>query len=412
MKRTNLVTNLISLLLFGAVMTYLGVYIVRSFSGDVRTAPAVYVELTDAATASGMVVRDEALISSGESYISISAENGQLVAAGETVAVAYSGEEALRRAGEIRELELKKQYILSALAESSAGTELKGRDEAIRSAVTRLSSASARHETEDIPSAAISLASLVMDDPDISVSESELNAVNDELNRLRQSSSSDTTPITAASQGLFFSLTDGFEYISPASLEGVNPQKLRELMNSPKPAEGPVIGKLADPLEWYFAAIIPSEGAQKLKIGDTATLDFGRYQREPLKASVWSVNAGTGEAVVIFRFTSAAADMLAVRSASADVVFGTISGLRVPKDAVYEEQGTEKDANGAEQPVTLRYVYTVTGLQAEKKYIKTIWEDEDYYLAEPLDPNSSAALREGNDIILTGKEIYDGMILE
>lgn len=411
MKRTNLVTNLISLLLFAAVAAYLGVYIVRSVSGDVRTAPAVYVELTDAATASGILVRSETLISSGEPFLSVTAENGRLMAAGETVAVAYSGEDALLRAGQIRELELRRQYILSAMAENGTGTELSRRDESIKKTLTDLAAAAAHRETEDISEAAVTLASLVLDNPDIQTTEADLRSVDDELARLRQTSSADTTAVTAGAQGLFCSSADGFEYITPQSVDGIGPSELRSLMNSPQSPDGTVVGKLADPLEWYFAALVSMDAAGRFKVGDTAYLDFGRYQSEPLRASVWSVNGSGGEAVVVFRFTSAAAEMLTVRSTSAKIVFGSLSGIRVPREAVYEEQ-VEETVDGVTQLVTKRYVYTVTGLQAEKKYVKIVWEDEDYCLTEPDDPNSSSSLREGNDVIITGKEIYDGMLLE
>lgn len=411
MKRTNFVTNLISLLLFAAVAAYLGVYIVRSVSSDVRTAPAVYVELTDAASASGILVRSETLISSGEPYLSVTAENGQLVAAGETVAVAYSGEDALERAGRIRDLELQRQYILSSMAENGTGTEVSHRDESIKKSVAELAAAAAHHETEDIFEAAVTLASFVLDNPDIQTTEADLRAVDDELARLRQTASADTTAVTAAAQGLFSSAADGFEHITPQSVDGIGPRELRGLMESPQSVDGSVVGKLADPLEWYFAALVSIDAAERFKVGDTAYLDFGRYQSEPLRASVWSVNGMGEEAVVVFRFTSAAAEMLSVRNASAKIVFGSVSGIRVPKEAVYEEQ-VEETVDGASQLVTKKYVYTVTGLQAEKKYVKVVWEDEDYCLTEPADPNSSAALREGNDVILTGKEIYDGMLLE
>lgn len=411
MKRTNFVTNLISLLLFAAVAAYLGVYIVRSVSSDVRTAPAVYVELTDAASAAGILVRSETLISSGEPYLSVTAENGQLVAAGETVAVAYSGEDALERAGRIRDLELQRQYILSSMAENGTGTEVSHRDESIKKSVAELAAAAAHHETEDIFEATVTLASFVLDNPDIQTTEADLRAVDDELARLRQTASADTTAVTAAAQGLFSSAADGFEHITPQSVDGIGPRELRGLMESPQSVDGSVVGKLADPLEWYFAALVSIDAAERFKVGDTAYLDFGRYQSEPLRASVWSVNGMGEEAVVVFRFTSAAAEMLSVRNASAKIVFGSVSGIRVPKEAVYEEQ-VEETVDGAAQLVTKKYVYTVTGLQAEKKYVKVVWEDEDYCLTEPADPNSSAALREGNDVILTGKEIYDGMLLE
>ena len=108
MKRTNALTRLVSWLLFGALLCYLGVYIVRTLKSDVRTAPAVYVTLAETAPAPGIVARKETLVESGEKYLSVVAENGAVLAKGETVAVTYSSEEALSRAAQITEKKRKK----------------------------------------------------------------------------------------------------------------------------------------------------------------------------------------------------------------------------------------------------------------------------------------------------------------
>lgn len=412
MKRTNFVTNLISALLFGALLLYLGVYLVRSMSNDLRTAPAVYVELTDSAAATGMIVRDETLVVSGESYLSLIAETGQLLAAGETIAVAYSSEDALARAGQIRELELQRQYILAALNDDHTGSTVSQRDAAIKRAVTELSAAAARHSSEELSAASINLASLVMEDPEVNTTEVDLSLVTDRLNQLRQTASSDTIPIKAARPGVFFSAADGFEYASPERVKSISPSELREMMGSPQGTPEDVIGKLADPLEWYYAALVSRETAERLTVGGSATLDFGRYCAELLNATVISVKMDEHEAAVVFRCTSAASDMLAVRNASASILFGVTSGIRVPTEAIYTEEAEETDAAGQTVIVEKTYVFTVTGLQAEKKYIKIVWESEDYCLAEPADSADADALREGNDIILTKGSIHDGVLLE
>lgn len=137
--------------------------------------------------------------------------------------------------------------------------------------------------------------------------------------------------------------------------------------------------------------------AQRLIIGNTATLDFGRYCSKPLNASVISISPPEdGECAVMFRCTESTGEMLSVRRATAEVVYATRDGIRVPREAV------RTDESGP-------YVYTLTGLQAEKKYITIAWEAEEYYLAVPSGDASS--LRVGNDIILTSDEIYDGKLL-
>ena len=90
MKRTDALTKAVTALLFVAMLAYLGVYVIRSLSNDLRTAPAVYVSLTESASAAGIVVRNEQLITSSDQYLSVVAENGALLASGDTIAVAYN----------------------------------------------------------------------------------------------------------------------------------------------------------------------------------------------------------------------------------------------------------------------------------------------------------------------------------
>lgn len=397
MKRTNALTKLISLLLFGALLAYLGAYLLRAASGSVRTAPAVFVSLTENAVASGLIVRDEQLVESREQYLSVVAENGKLVAAGERVAVIYSGETALERAAEIRALELKKQYISSALSGAETADSLADRDSGIKAALIGLAAASARHDTDALAEAALSLGALVIENPELHTTEVDLRLVTEALEALKQSALSDTVAISASAPGLFSAAPDGYEYITPDMLSGLTPTKLAAFEASPRALGDSVRGKLSSPFAWYFAAAVSEADAKKLKTGESATLSFGRYSSSPLTATVESISATyDGVRAVVFRCTQASAGMLFVRRVTAEIVFEAHQGLRVPKQAVLS------DENGP-------YVYTVTGLQAEKKYITIVWETDEYFLADAS--QESASLRAGNDIILTTEGLYDGKVM-
>ncbi|MGI5985430.1 MAG: hypothetical protein GXY01_01765 [Clostridiales bacterium] len=398
MKRTDTLTKLVSLLLFGALLAYLSIYIGHSLTNNVRTAPAVYVSLTENAVASGIIIRHETLIRSNEKYLNVVAENGQAVAAGEPIAVAYSGEEALSRAAKIKELELKKQYIQSALSGSYSAENLSDRDGAIKSAVTSLAASAVRRETENLASASMALSSLVMENSDVQATEVDLGLVISELNELKKSAQRDTDTIKADKPGLFSSSPDGYEYITPEMLSGLNPEKLKKLEESPEEIPDDVRGKLVSSFEWFFAAVVSESGAKRLEAGTYTSLDFGRYCSNTLKAKVFSVSSPKqGECVVVFRCTESPSVMLSVRRAAAEIIFDAHEGIRVPKEAVLS------DENGS-------YVYTMTGLQAEKKYIDIVWETDEYFLAAVSE--KAAGLRAGNDIILTTKGLYDGKVMD
>jgi len=397
MKRTDTITRLVSMLLFGALLAYLGIYLVRSLSDNIRMAPAVYVSLSENAVASGIIIRQESLVRSNEKYLSIVAESGHVVSAGETIAVTYSGEEALKRAAEIKELELKKQYISSVLSGAQSAENLSDRDSSIKNAVTSLAASAVRHETENLASASIALSSLVLDNSEVNTTEVDLNLVTSQLQALRTSALQDTVAITAESSGLFSSSPDGYEYITPDALSELDPESLLKLEESPQETTDDVRGKIASAFEWYYAATISVKDAARLNVGGDATLDFGRYCSNLLNAKVISISAPKNdECVIVLRCTEAPSEMLFVRRATAELVFDAHEGIRVPREAV------QSDEKGP-------FVYTMTGFQAEKKYIDITWETDEYYLASVSE--DAAGLRVGNDIILTTKDLYDGKVM-
>lgn len=397
MKRTDALTRLVSLLLFGAMLCYLGVYIVRALKSDIRTVPAVYVTLTETAPAPGIVARREALVESDEPYLSIVAKNGSVLARGETVAVTYSSEEALQRAAQIQELESKKAYISALLAGAQSAADLSDRESAIRSAVTDLAAAAARHETDALSSAAISLSSLVIESDGTEASQAELDGIQSQIDALNTSAQRDTVAITADSTGLFSSSADGYESITPDKLASLDPAGLKKLEDTPQALPSDVRGKLCDPYEWYFAATLSQTDAARLKVGGPASLRFERYSSTPYAMRVISIGKVVDkQCVVLFRCTTDPKDMLAVRKTSAELQFASHEGIRVPKEAVL------KDKDGS-------YIYTVSGLQAEKKYIDISYEADAYYLVKLSE--KATGLRVGNEIILSTKGITDGKVI-
>ena len=397
MKRTDALTRLVSLLLFGALLCYLGVYIYRALKSDVRTTPAVYVTLTDTVSAPGIVVRKETLVKSDRQYLSVVAENGSVLAKGGTVAVTYSSEEALQRASQIQELESQKAYISAVLAGAQDAENLSDRESAVRTALTDVAASAARHRTDTLSQAAITLSSLVLQSANVEASQSELDKVQTQLDSLNASAQKDTVAITADAAGLFSATADGYEYITPDKLSGLDPAGLKKLEGTPETVAADVRGKLCDPYEWYFAATLPQTDAARLKVGGSATLSFGRYSSTPFKMRVVSMGKAVNkQRVVVFRCTRDPKDMLSVRKTTAELQFDTHEGIRVPKEAV------GKDDKGS-------YVYIYTGVQAEKKYIEISYETDSTYLVKVS--GDASGLRAGNEIILSTKGLTDGKVL-
>lgn len=410
MKRTDTFTKITAALLFAAIVAYIGVYIVRSVSNSVQTAPAVLSTIRETGSAAGIILRDELVIESDKKNIDITATEGERVAKGAVVAMAYGSDSALERANRIRELELEIQRAETILGSLSTAEDLTARDAAVRSAVLELSAAVARHELAELDSKCLNLKSLVFSEGDKAVTQGELESLKSELAALESSYSPDTAEITAESSGVFSTILDGYEHLKHKDVSGLSPTRLRELMEDRREVPEKAIGKLVRSFDWYFAAIMPEEHAARLQKGKDASLWLGRYYGEPLAARVVDMGPPeNGERVVIFDCARALAETLAMRLVSAEVLFEEYSGIRVPKKAVHVE------GDGS------LYVYTLTGMIVEKKYVEIVYDAEDFYLMKAAPPpgtdtnaivDTSSFLREGNKIIVSGKDLYDGKVLD
>ena len=140
--------------------------------------------------------------------------------------------------------------------------------------------------------------------------------------------------------------------------------------------------------------------AENLTVGRTATLNFGRYYGADIYARVLSISkADGGNVAVVFRCDTALADTLAMRCVPANVVFATYSGIRVPAQAVHTDPASGES-----------WLWTVTAMQLEKKRVEVLYTDKD--VAIIAQSPAADALRDGNTVVVSGKDLYEGKVME
>ena len=400
MKRTDKLTHFIAFLLFAAVALYVAAYAVRAMKNTTVTAQAVAVEVRPGGVANGIVIRDETVLTSAEPYIDVTAKNGAKVAAGQQLATAMRSQLGLERAKRLHELELEIARISAALEELNSAEDLTTRDEALRAAVDQLTTAVARHELDDLDADALNLRSLLFTGSASGADEAEPKALQRELDSLKNSSDGDTRMLYAETGGVFSTLVDGYESLSSDDLKNLDPEALSRLLDMEPEQPAGAYGKLVDSFRWYFAAAMSQEDAASLKEGRTATLNFGRWYGSDVYARVLSLSKPEdGMVAVVFSCDTALADTLAMRTVSANVVFDAYSGIRVPTEALQ----TDEDGEQA-------YVWVITAMQLERKNVRVLYQNEDF--AVIARDSSANALREGNTVVVSGDDLYEGKVME
>lgn len=396
MKKTNTVINVAMVVLFAAMLVYLGVYIFKSTQEGYVTAPAVVVTVNESGQASGCVVREEQLVSSNKDYISVSVDDGSEVARGGEVAIGVSSPEALERASRARELETEIEYVSKLLSSMNSASGVTEQDTAVRAGILELSAAVSSGNAGQLDSICTNLSSMLFSGG-ATVTQSDLDALQAELRQLQLSVGSGGS-ITAPAAGVFTTAVDGYESLTFADLDDLTPAGVAALSSWKTAVSGDVIGKLVTSKKWYFAAVMQQEDADRLSPGGSATLDFGRHYSSSINATVLRISEPVdGQVAVVFACNTALADTLAMREATAEVVYTEYTGIRVPLKAVHidEDGGT--------------YVYTITAGQLEEKPVQIIYQTGDYCLvARGTESNS---LRAGNEIVVSGKNLTDGKVV-
>ena len=86
-----------------------------------------------------------------------------------------------------------------------------------------------------------------------------------------------------------------------------------------------------------------------------------------------------------------------MRETSAAVLFGQYSGIRVPEDAVQTDGGET-------------YVWVITAMQLERKNVTVLYTGDGFCVVER--GSASDALREGNTVVVSGTELYEGKVMQ
>ena len=244
-----------------------------------------------------------------------------------------------------------------------------------------------------------------------------LRALNEQLAVLTQQSAQATTRVTAPAPGVFSNLVDGYESrLTPGTLDQLTPALLQELIESPAGEDSGSMGKLITSNTWYFAANLPKEAADRLVRGRSATLRFSGELNRDVEMTVSRIGSTQeGRTLVVFSSNRYLTLTTLLRHQTAELIFESFSGLRIPKEALRLEEFTVQDPNASSgaPPATVSKigVYALVNGRAEFREAEIVTEGSDYYVVRPAGPEKKL-LRAGDSVIIHGTNLQDGMLVE
>lgn len=395
MKKTNTAIKIVGLLFFLALLSYLIVYIIGALDKPLSTAMAVSYTVRDSADISGIVVRDEEVIYSVYNTVYISAQEGKRVSRGGELAQAFDSTEDLQRAVRINELKNEISQLEALYSSDTAASDIIRRDAIITNDILKLKSALYAGNFAEVEDISLQLKTLTFTGAkSVSEIKAQLDELKAELNGLLNLAEQRSAAIYATRSGLFSTAVDGWETLSTASLQNLRASELARLLKEDRDKPDNVLGKLVYGMKWYYIALVDKDDGALLDIGSTANLLFGKYYNQRLKMKVESIShIENGMCSVVFSCDTAMMDILTMRKQEAELVFEEFTGLRVPRKSIH----VDEDGNAC--------VYVQTALQAERKRVKVEYDFKDFYVV------SSTELHVGDQIIVSGKNLYNGRVL-
>lgn len=191
---------------------------------------------------------------------------------------------------------------------------------------------------------------------------------------------------------VFFSDTDGFEYLSPDSIDSGDVAALEALLDE-RPSERSD-GRLVTDTAWYYWALASSK--EDLPSSGQCSVQFDGME-ESVQAQIISLSESQGGMrAMLLRLTQGGSEYLSLRKTGARLLFSQHSGLYLPNEAIMQE------ADGSKS------VYILSAGIAEKQPVEIIYTGSGFSLAAA--GLASDSLREG-DRVIVGKDIYEGKVL-
>lgn len=426
MKQGSLNARIIMLLLLGAILLTIGVSAWNSLREIYPTVLAYTYTVSDSMEATGFLVRQESVLTGQGGTVELLPDEGEKVSRGETVALFYQSDDGLTQRQTLQQLLLEQEQLEYALAQAGGSSDSAQLSTRVADAIADLRGAASSGDLTGLESQTLELKSLIykhsytfnQEGDSTAALQASLDEVNAQIQTLTAQASQSTSRVTASQSGVFSGLVDGYEsLITPDMLDSITPSQLEQLARQTPTENTSAIGKLITNSTWYFACTLPEEEAQRLVEGRTITVRFSRDWSGEVDMEVERMSdPEDGKVVVVLSADKFLSDTTLLRRQTVELVFDTVSGIRLPKEALRVEQQTTTDPDTEEEKqVSVTGVYALVGQRAEFKEVTVLAEEDDYILVKAASTETPTqekkALRAGDKIIISSGELYDGKVI-
>lgn len=220
-----------------------------------------------------------------------------------------------------------------------------------------------------------------------------------ERDGLKASVGQSTGSVISPESGYVIYTVDGYENaLAVDSLETLTAEQLGAV--KPTAVSDRAVCKIVSDYEWYIAATVPFDESLNLKLGGKVKLKTTLQSVPELTATVKYINKKSvgADAVVVFACDTMNKELAQARYIDVTVVYEEYNGLKVDNRAIRVVDGQKG-------------VYVLLASQVRFVPVEVIWNGENYSIVK-REASEKKVLRIYDEIIVKGKNLYDGKIIE
>jgi hypothetical protein len=420
MKQGRPLITFVIALFAGALVLYAIFSVWKTFQDPFVSTYVYSYTLNDSIQTDGLIIREEQVLSGGQGIVDVTRGEGEQVGINQTVALIYRDDQARQSQEQQEALRLEITQLQYALGQGEDVSSAAKLNDDILNAMVSLRVASTQQDFSDLEDQVLEVKGKVLrreytysDELSTDSLATRLQELQTQYQTLINQSYSAITQVTAPVSGTFSTLVDGYEgLINLESAMNLTPQALTDLMNQTPTGDSTAVGKLISSNRWYFAAVVTQEEGERLEQAGSLTLRFAGDFTKEVSMTVEKVNQDEqGQAVVILSSDRYLEQTTLLRRETAELIFNSRTGLRVPKNALRMVTTTSEDEETGETVETDTLgVYVVTAGRAEFKPVTILTEGDDFYVVQSV-RDDKKALRAGDEVIVEATGLYDGQLL-
>lgn len=393
----------LSIIVSVVLLTYVAYNLFNLIYDPVKTELAVKVSVDDVITISGVALRSEKpMDTSASNIVDYLISDGSKVSKDEVIANIYLSDDAVDIEQQLREKKSEINRLEAAISSQGTGLDAFSVENNIRNQLSRFSDNCKDGRligiNDSVDSVLTSFNMRQVAQGDITSFTMRIDALKEEYESLKAKRVNEFKSITSPKSGYFVSYTDSFEdAVDYDNIPNLSASEIKELCNREPVSSNDVIGKIIDAYKWYYVACISEQDMNLLKEGKVSASFSSSVSYDVVFNIEKKITDDDGTNAIIFSCENFNNDLACIRNNPVNVIIDSYSGIRVNSEAVRVVDGVQG-------------VYIARGQKVAFRKVDIIYSTDGYIISR-IDREDASLLQQYDDIIIGGKNLYDGKLL-